>query len=487
MRINLVGPTYDTISQNLDASRSVNFYVLKNPNDAKSPNALIGTPGKSLAFTAGAGPIRGMHVFNGQLLVVSGGSVYTINTAGTVTPVANGTLSTSTSRVSIQDNGLAPTGGNQTMIVDGTGGYIYNANGTFSAISGGGWPANGADTCCFIDGYFMMNVGGGSGQFQQSALYDGTTWASANKSTADNFPDLLLSVFNNHGQLWLFGEYTTEIWYDAGYGTPTFQRLPGAVLEYGAAARWSIAKGNNSIFWLATQKNGDQGEVVGVVEANGYSPVVISPDAINTKISQASVISDAFGYYYTENGHGFYALTFPTANFTIVFDTVTKMWHERSSYNGAPYTIGRDLGNCYAYFNGMHLVGDYQSGNIYEVSSSFYSENGNPIVSMRTAQHMADKDNLNSFFIHRLQIDGETGVGDNTIVNPQASLSWSDDGGHTWSSEYQTSIGAIGGYKTRMIWRRLGYSRDRVFKLTISDSVKKVILGATVEAEKGSA
>jgi hypothetical protein len=79
----------------------------------------------------------------------------------------------------------------------------------------------------------------------------------------------------------------------------------------------------------------------------------------------------------------------------------------------------------------------------------------------------------------------ETGVGDSGVltqtgINPQALLSWSNDGGHTYGNEYLSSVGAVGLFKTRLLWRRLGYSRDRVFNLTISDPIKKVITGAYV-------
>jgi hypothetical protein len=68
-----------------------------------------------------------------------------------------------------------------------------------------------------------------------------------------------------------------------------------------------------------------------------------------------------------------------------------------------------------------------------------------------------------------------------TNGTPYASLSWSDDGGHTWSNDYLASMGAIGKYITRLVWRRLGYSRDRVFRLAISESAKKVLIGAVME------
>jgi hypothetical protein len=90
---------------------------------------------------------------------------------------------------------------------------------------------------------------------------------------------------------------------------------------------------------------------------------------------------------------------------------------------------------------------------------------------MRTSQHLFDKKGMENIFIRRLTLDMETGVGDaasalQTGIDPQAGLAWSDDGGHTWSNEYTTSM---------------GYSRDRIFQVTISDAVKRVLIGANGE------
>ena len=165
-------------------------------------------------------------------------------------------------------------------------------------------------------------------------------------------------------------------------------------------------------------------------------------------------------------------LTFPQGNATFVYDASTGLWHERSTWTGGAYAIGRHVGNCYAYFAGMHLIGDWQSGNIYKMQAGIYTDNGQPIVSVRTCQHVADKKDLQNIFIKRLHVDMETGVGGS------AALSWSDDGGHTWSNDYTASIGAVGQYKARAVWRRLGVSRDRIFRVAVSDPVKRVILGA---------
>ena len=70
-----------------------------------------------------------------------------------------------------------------------------------------------------------------------------------------------------------------------------------------------------------------------------------------------------------------------------------------------------------------------------------------------------------------------TGQGD----DPQVMLRWSDDGGHTWSYEHWKSMGKIGQYGFRTIWRRLGMTtkiRDRVYELSMTDPVKIAIMGA---------
>jgi hypothetical protein len=68
--------------------------------------------------------------------------------------------------------------------------------------------------------------------------------------------------------------------------------------------------------------------------------------------------------------------------------------------------------------------------------------------------------------------------------DPQAMLRWSDDGGHTWSNEHWRSMGKIGEYGYRTIWRRLGMTqklRDRVYEVSGTDPVKLAIMGAELQ------
>jgi hypothetical protein len=64
-------------------------------------------------------------------------------------------------------------------------------------------------------------------------------------------------------------------------------------------------------------------------------------------------------------------------------------------------------------------------------------------------------------------------------------LRWSSDGGSTWSNEHWTTIGKIGKYTNRAIWRRLGTARDRIFEVSVSDPVKAVIISANLKMTAG--
>jgi hypothetical protein len=69
--------------------------------------------------------------------------------------------------------------------------------------------------------------------------------------------------------------------------------------------------------------------------------------------------------------------------------------------------------------------------------------------------------------------------------DPQAMLRWSNDGGSTFSNEHWVTIGKIGQYLNRAIWRRLGWSRDRIFEVVITDPIKAVVVSANLKASAG--
>lgn len=403
-KLNIIGAGYEGRSKDVNASRSVNFYPEISAPGSKTIASLVGTPGLSLFSSVGSDHIRGLHVFNNLIYFVARNKLYSLSIDKTLSSQIGDDLVTVNGRIVFSDNGLAPTGGDDLIFSDGLKIYNYDVvTTTFTTID------ITSHTNCFVGGYFIADSGGG--KFRVSNLYKGDTWDALDVATAEASPDSLVAVENNHGELWLFGEYTTEVWYQKATGDPPFARVSGGVIDYGCAARHSIAKGNNTIVWLGTKRNNDQAQFIGVCMAQGYNVQVISPPSINYKIDNYASIDDAFAYFYTDEGHEFYVLTFPGSNATWVYDTTTGMWHERSSYKNNPYNVRRHLSNNYCIFNRRHFVGDYQTGNIYEMSSAYYDEAGDPIASFRTTDHLYDDDNLRRLYISKLQIDAESGIG----------------------------------------------------------------------------
>lgn len=461
-----VGASYTARSNTFDCQRCVNLYPeMSGSGSSKSVAALIGTPGLSLWKTLDGGGIRGMIAFSASLaVVVSGNSVFTVTSDG---------MSAFVGYVSGSGSVDMASNGTDVMIACGPSAYFFNPiTGTITAANGENFT--GAECVDFVDGYFLFNKPN-TGQFQISGLYS-TTLDPLDFATAEGSPDNIVALIVDHREVWLMGERTTEVWFNSGDTDFPFSRISGSFIEHGCAAKRSVCKLDNSVFWLGADDKGN-----GMVfRANGYTPQRISTHAIEYAIGQYSRVDDAVAWTYQQEGHSFYVLNFPTANATWCFDASTSLWHERA-WTETDGTLGRHRGECHMAFAGMNLVGDWQTGNIYALDLDVFTDNGNTIERIRACQHISN--DMKRVMYSALQIDMEAGVGlsDGQGSDPQAMLQWSDDGGFTWSNEAWASIGKMGERKTRVRWRRLGKSRDRVFKLKISDPVKVVIVGATAE------
>jgi hypothetical protein len=293
---------------------------------------------------------------------------------------------------------------------------------------------------------------------------------------AEGGPDNTEAVKSDHRDIFMLGESTTEVWYNSGDTVP-FDRKPGATQEVGIGARHSVVQLDNTLFFLTDDYQ--------VVRLEGYNPKVISTRSIEYQIAQYSKRDDATGMGMTIEGNAFYVLTFPTASETWCYNAASTFWHKLASYP-SPYD-NRWRGNCYAAFDDKHIVGDYKNGKLYELDFETFTDNSEIIRRVRTPS--AIDDDGKNLFHHRLEIFFESGVG---IVSgqgsdPMAMLQYSNDGGHTWSSELWRSAGKIGKYEWRAVWNRLGASRHRNYRLIVTDPVKWVITNTNLEVSPGVA
>lgn len=466
MQIQWATTSYQARALPLSAQQIVNLYAEQAPKDAKDPIVLYGTPGiKAFAATVGDGPIRGMRNFAGTLFAVSGNTLYEVDSAGSET--SRGAINTATGPVSMSHNQATTA---ELIIVDGTDGWIYTASGGLSKITDTDFFA--AAVVTFQDQYFIL-VRKDTGQFFLSNLNAGSVYTATDIATAEGDPDNLVSLISNHRELWLFGAETTEVWYNSGALDFPFSRFEGAFLERGCAAAFSVAEDFNTVFWLAEDRI--------VYRAVGYTPERISQHGIEEAIRKYTVISDAEAFIYTMGGHKFYVLTFPAEKATWVYDITTGLWHERSSLG-----LGRWRVSSHVSIYGKHLVGDFQDGKIGELDLDTYQEYGATMQGLATGPPVyADRRRV---FHRRFELDIEAGVGltSGQGSDPQVWLDYSDDGGRTFSTRKPfRSMGKIGAYRQRLRWLRMGSARQRIYRVTTSDPVKRSFVAAHLDAEVG--
>jgi len=451
-----IGGAYKGRSVYQNAQTCVNLFPISDPT-GKNITALVGTPGlKIYAEYSISAPVRALMHVDSVVYAVIGDTFVEVAADGTITD--RGTVETSTGIVEWAYNGT------QIMLVDGTYGYIYTiSTSTLTKITDADFPVPSSLT--YQDGYFIVSKAD-SDEFFVSALYDGTTWDALDFASAESHPDAAVAIFSDHREVWIFGEKTIEVFYNSGNAAFPFERISGSIQEIGCGAAHSIAQGDNTLFWFDNRGF--------VVRATGYNHKIVSTRNIEYQWSQYAQTDDAYAICYTFQGHVWYQITFPSADATWVYDVATNEWHERRSYKASGGN-GRHRIFSYCWTGTKHLAGDFENGKIYEIDMDTYTENNEHILRERTAPVIANENLLITY--NRFELDIEPGVGD-LVNDPAAMLSWSNDGGRTWSNEIWRTFGKVGEYFRRCVWHQLGMARNRVFRLRITDAYKVVIVGA---------
>lgn len=325
----------------------------------------------------------------------------------------------------------------------------------------------GGTQCAFIDGYVIFNEPG-TQRFWITNLYS-TVINPIGFASAEGQPDILIGLLADHRELWLFSSTHAEVWYDSGNANFPFAYIQGAYISHGIAAAFSSARLDNTTFWLGSDEFGN-----GIVwRANGYTPLRISTYAIEQAIQRYPTLSDAIAWTYQQDGHSFYVLNFPSGNATWVYDAATGQWHERGylgtlALNDGSLNRGRPVNHSFAF--GKHLVGDWETGLVYQMSPLFADDDAREVQRLRAAPYINNENKRITFHEFELAMEvGQGNPGDPALpppVDPQISLRWSNDGGYTWSAYLNISMGKSGQYLKRVIWRRLGQSRTRIFEVS---------------------
>lgn len=472
-----IGPTYILAQPSASSQRLVNLYPEMLEAGPRKGNVarFVGTPGLHKKATLGAGPIRGVYrATTGQLFAVSGNALYEILSDFTAL-LRSGSIGSVSGRVTMADDGT------HLLIGDGTS-TAYKSDLALGSSVGAV-----ADTDCpggfltWQDGYFIHTVPNTS-RFSISGL-NAITYDPLDTATAEGRPDPLVMVISVNRQLWLFGDQTTEVWWNSGGADFPFQRIEGGFIETGTVAAATCVRAGGSVVWVGSDERG-RGTVW---HAQGYQPTRISTHAIEHALSGSSRLAEATAFAYQQEGHEFYVLSVPAtvdateAGGTWVYDFSTGQWHERMFLNVSNAEEPHRACVATVAF-GKVVAGDRADGRLYTFELEYRLDDAAPIRRIRQTPHVDQSEKLIRFNSFELQAEPGTGPEDGLI--PLVTLSWSDDGGHTWSNEHErdASMGAVGEYLTRVKWRRLGTGRNRVFRVATSAPVSVTWLGAELDA-----
>ena len=462
-----VGPSATASDFNADCELTVNWFTEKlDPSgDGKTAaKVLLPAPGFVERYDISPGPIRAefREPTSGRTFVVSGYRFCEVFSDYTYTE--RGTVEMDTNPATICANSAV----GQLFITAGDVGYCYDlSTDTLTTVL-----ASGATMGAFLSARFLA-LDAATSTVRCSDQNDGTTWGVGNffQRQAAGDPWVAMRVVNL--DIWLIGTETSEVWYDAGAYPVPFEPRPDALIQHGTVAPWSVLSLGDVLIWL---NRNTQGQDM-IVRNQGYAAVKLSSLPVDRSIDEMADSTDAVAFSYQDRGHQFYLLNFPTGGTAWGFDAATGEWCERRYWYSAGNEWQALRVQTYVLAFGVHLVGDRQTGKVYEMSKdSALDVDGNGMRRLRRFMGLRG-DNHRRVVYPRLEVVMQTGSvpSSGQGSDPVVMLRTSNDSGHSWSPERWASGGLRGHYAHRVFWTRLGAARDRVFELIVSDPLPWIL------------
>lgn len=458
----------------------INLFFLQETTSGRA--AMVRTPGLTVYYDFGiSSPVRAMYTMNGYLYIIIGNKLYR-KFENLTNFEFLGLLSSNSGDCWIQGNG------NQVMVIDSAVGWVYDAQEkTLSQITDPDFFN--AICLAYHDGYFIVGRQNSDewqcdkGHLVMVSPYDVTDcFDTLDYEASKKAPGNIRSIISALGQVWVFKENSNQIYFNKGGASFPFSFIPGAANDVGLAAAHTLVELDNSLMWLD-----DKLMVRRAFSYNGS--FVVSTPKMTEVFQSLSVTSDARAFQFNWHGNVFYVITFPYEKITYVYNCTTSIqrssdlkadvfWHKWTSYPDD----GRHRSNCYAYFEGKHLVGDYQNGKIYKLDG--YSDDGHEIKSVLTYPVIEDNGMMHRHGKFIQFMKNGVGLLPGAITEePKCMMQYSDDGGSTWAAESWVDIGKMGERYITTEWRRLGRTKQhgRIYRTIITDPVEVEIYGAEVK------
>lgn len=184
---------------------------------------------------------------------------------------------------------------------------------------------------------------------------------------------------------------------------------------------------------------------------------------------------------YMNGPHAIFSVSGP--GFTWEYNLGTGCWNERRSDGMSRWRASRSVR-----VDDRWIVGAIDSGTLFAVAGEEQTEGGAPLVFEAWSRPTAAFPARIAF--PRADFDFVVGVGDAagtppTGTAPVVALSWSDDGGGSWSTPLLRSLGGEGERRTRISLFRTGLSGavGRQWKAVVSDPAYVGLIGGGAAAQ----
>ncbi len=467
---NFIYATYESTAQEVDTENCVNLQPERTESPgAKAPLVLYGSPGTSLYNDfADGGPLRGELQLEGYSYFVSNAFLYRQDPDGnylTLGAVGNDGLpvqfAASTTEFMVLSAGFA-------FVVSGT---------TITPVPSPPWTT--PVDIAYLDGYYIVLDDDGStlGGLIFIAV-DPLVWDPLDFSNAPASNNKLRALLVDHEELLIFGSVVTQPFFNNGNADFPFVPNLSGVIQQGIESKETRCQLDNTVFWLGRSKDGH----LQAFYAEGYTPHRFSTHAEEQQWQRYAVTSDAVAWTYVLDGHAMYHINFISAKKSWRYDRSTGLWHKVAYRNPVTNQDECHRGNNHIVRNGVHLIGDRESGKVWILSPTVYKDGDDPLVALRRSPAQ-NQENKNIFYpIFELITPG--GIGDGTENTPESNpawmLQWSNNNGRTFGPEFQLVAGRQGEYETRLRKIGCGCGRNRVWQVSISAAVPRCLIGAEI-------
>lgn len=387
--------------------------------------------------------------------------------------------------------------------------YFYDETNGFRAVSDSVFVAYQAE-----DGG-VLSVTSGNGYFiccTKKVLFHsslstdpdwGTSFPALAFASGESRPDDNVRVHFFKGQLILFGKRSFEIWKDVATEPFAYYRIDGATQDKGLLAHGLMAESDNTIFFVGAGPD----EAPSVWRITGGSPQKVSTDAIDQIVGDYGTGTSGYltwAWSYSYNGHFF--VGFAVNRYIRVGDDRSELTRvsrqmvydiTASALKGRSIWTERDAEiQFFIAAYGLVLAGT--TGKIGVVGSKvenfhrteYHSNFGESVPYVFAGAYLQAEGQ--PVFVYEVKLRCETGTATGTWdadpgdIEPMVLLECSDDGGYSFESYGESSMGKAGERAMEVKWNRLGrVPNTRIFRFSVTTTAKLTFLDVQLQVERG--